>query len=410
MRIDDDIRLLWIVHPAGLSENALYAIDQFLLAGGRALIFVDPLAEIAGMTTDPAGLGGDTSSSLEPLFAAWGLRFDPTLVVADNEYGLSVQLGAGRIARHIGLLGLDADAMAADDVVTAGLDAGINIGTAGSLTTADDAGITLVPLLQSSSDSTLLPAAQFQFLSDPLSLLDAFVPDADRYVLAGRIEGPLTTAFPDGPPTADAASSEDDTPPAIPDSHIASSENSNVVVVADVDILSDRLWVQRQRGLLGGEVVSAIANNGDFVANAVANLAGSEKLIGLKSRQTFIRPFDRVEDLQREADARFREREQELQARLADTEARLGELQQAREDQGSIFMSPEQEQELDRFQQEQLRIRQDLRSVQRELDSSIDNLGTSLKLINIFLIPLGLAIFALAGWLLRRPRRGKAGR
>jgi gliding motility-associatede transport system auxiliary component len=396
--IDDDISLLWIVHPVGLPEQTLYAIDQFVLGGGRALIFVDPLAEVAG--NDPTG-GAGSSSDLEPLFGAWGIRFDPTRVVADNRYALSVSSG-GRAVRHIGVLGLEPEAMAQDEIISAGL-ADINLSTAGSLSLADDAKVTFVPLLQSSTDSALMPAPQFQFLTDPMALLDAFVPDGQKHVLAARIAGPLTTAFPDGPP-----SSGEPSLLGPPEGHLDSAEDSNLVIVADVDILSDRLWVQMQRSIFGQQLATPIANNHDFVANAIANLAGSSDLIGLKSRQTFDRPFDRVQKLRREADARFRATEQNLEAELAETEKRLGELQSTREDSGSLFMTDEQQQEVERFRQEQLRIRQELRTVQRELDSSIQNLGTALKLINIVIIPLGLALAAFAAYLVRRPRKKTA--
>lgn len=400
--IDDDISLLWIVHPTALSDETLYAIDQYILGGGRALIFVDPLAEVALAGPDPTGAGAATSSNLQRLFTAWGIEYDPGLVVADNEHALSVNMAPGRPVRHIGLVGLEGDALASDELITAGL-ANINVGTAGALSLAAGANTTLVPLLRSSTDSALLPAAQFQFLSDPLTLLDSFRPDGESKILAARIEGPLTTAFPDGPP-GDAAGGF----LAPPEDHLATTDNANLIVVADVDILSDRLWVIRQRSILGQEIASAMASNADFVTNAVANLAGSPNLIGLKSRQTYFRPFDRVEALQRDADARFRETEQRLQAELAETEQRLGALQSAREDSGSLFMTPEQEREIDRFRAEQLRIRQELRSVQRELDSSIDALGATLKILNIFVIPIGLAVLALLAHFLRRPGRRKA--
>jgi gliding motility-associatede transport system auxiliary component len=397
--IDDDISLLWIVHPVDLPQPTLYAIDQFILGGGRALIFVDPLAEVA--SAGPTGPGAGASSDLEPLFSAWGVKFDPTRVVADNQYALSVSTG-GRAVRHLGVLGLTPEAMAQDEVISAGL-ASINMSTAGSLSLADDAKIKLVPLLQSSTDSELMPAAQFQFLTDPMALLDSFAPDHESHVLAARIEGPLTTAFPNGPPGDDASSLI-----APPEGHLASSEDSNIVIVADVDMLSDRLWVQMQRSIFGQQIATPIANNHDFVANAIANLAGSPDLIGLKSRQTFDRPFDRVQALRRVADTQFRATEQQLQAQLDETEQRLGELQSTREDSGSLLMTDEQREELERFRQEQLRIRQQLRTVQRELDSSIKNLGTALKLINIVVIPLGLALAAFAAYLVRRPRKKAA--
>ncbi len=394
--IEDDISLLWIVHPSNLPDQTLYAIDQFVLGGGRALIFVDPLAEVAA-AMDPTGQAAATSSTLEPLFETWGIRFNPAEVVVDDRYALSV-ISAGRAVRHIGVLGLDSDALTQTEIVSADL-ADINVSTAGSLSVDDGSEITLVPLMQSSADSGLMPAAQFQFLSDPMQLFDSFVPDGELHIIAARVEGPITTAFPDGPP-----GDESSLLPA-PEGHLTAAESSNLIVVADVDMLSDRLWVTMQRSIFGQQIASPIANNHDFVANAVANLAGSTDLIGLQSRETYERPFDRVQALRREADARFRETAQVLEAELAETERRLGELQAAREDQGSLLMSEDQQAELERFRQQQVRIRQDLRTVQRELNSSIETLGTMLKLINIVIIPLGLALAAFVAYLVRRPRK-----
>lgn len=418
-RIDDDIDFLWIVHPTNLGDNALYAIDQFLLRGGRALIFVDPLAEVAMAMPDPTGAGPATSSDLGRLFDAWGLEYDPGLVVADDRYALSVSSGGfgSRPMRHIGLLGLEGDAINDEDVVTAGLSS-INVGTAGSLSLSEDSGLSLEPLLTSSPDSALLPAARFQFLSDPSDLLDGFTPDGETHVLAARLEGRLVTAFPDGPPAAEdpadeSAGDDADTEAAAgaaeasgaAGDQLMETDDANLIVVADVDILSDRLWVQRQRSLLGQELMTAFANNGDFVTNAIGNLSGSRDLIGLKSRATYSRPFDRVQQLRREADARFRATEERLEAELAETERRLGELQESRDDSGSLLMSPEQQAEVERFRAEQLRIRQELRAVQRELDSSIERLGTWLRAMNIIVFPLGLALLALLVYAIRRSRR-----
>jgi ABC-type uncharacterized transport system involved in gliding motility auxiliary subunit len=172
-----------------------------------------------------------------------------------------------------------------------------------------------------------------------------------------------------------------------------------------VDVLSDRLWVQIQRSLFGQQLATAFANNGDFVGNAIANLAGSEDLIGLRSRASFARPFDTVDTLRREADARFRTTEQQLQAELAETEQRLGDLQAARDDTTSLLMSPEQQAELARFQAEQVRIRRELRSVQRDLDSSIEGLGVTLKIVNIAAVPLALTVLALLMAFLRHRRK-----
>jgi ABC-type uncharacterized transport system involved in gliding motility auxiliary subunit len=397
--VDEDIDLLWVVHPTQLSEQSLYALDQFVLRGGRLLVFVDPLAEIATIMSDPTSAGGPSSSTLEPLFTAWGLRFDPTEIVADDRYGLSIDTGSGlRPLRHIGLIGLDAAAMNQQDLVSAGITS-VNVGTAGRLSLAEGASISLTPLLTSSSEAALLDGARFQFLTDPEDLLDQFTPTGESYVLAARLEGPVQTAYPDGPPTADDATS-----PA-PADHLPSAEHANIIVVADVDILSDRLWVQMRRSIFGQQVATAFASNSDLVTNALANLSGSPELIGLRSRATFSRPFDTVEALRRDADARFRSTEQRLQAELVETERRLGELQSAREDTSSLLMSPEQQAEISRFQDEQLRIRRELRAVQRELDANIERLGTALKIVNILAVPLALSVLGLAVVLLKRRQK-----
>jgi ABC-type uncharacterized transport system involved in gliding motility auxiliary subunit len=404
LRIDDDVDVLWIVHPQGLDDTTLYAIDQFVMRGGRALIFVDPNAEVlAG--ADPTGLGlppSGSSSTLDPLFAAWGVTFDTASVVADNRYGLSIG-PRFQTVRHIGLLGLDAEAMSQDDPITTGLNL-VNVGIAGHFELAEGATATLTPLLQSSLESRLMPGNRFIFLADPEELLDGFSPDGKQYVLAARLSGPLTSAFPAGAPTNEDREAAVDA--ALGAAHLASTENANLVLVGDVDILSDRLWVQAQN-FLGQRLLQAFANNGDFIVNALDNLSGSAALVGLRSRATYTRPFTRVEELRRRADLEFRATEERLEAELTQTEQRLGELQAARNDGGSsLLMTPEQQAELQRFLDEQIRIRQELRAVRRNLDADIDRLGTRLKVINIALVPVLLTIAALGVVVVRR-RKGR---
>ena len=404
LTIDDDIDVLWIVHPAMLDDSTLYAVDQFVMRGGRALIFVDPQAEILA-DADPTGLGiGAAAASSIPqrLFEAWGVTFDTSDVVTDNRYGLSIG-GRFQPVRHIGLLGLDAEAMSQDDPITSGLN-GVNLGIAGHFELAEGATAKLTPLLTSSVESEVMPAERFQFLADPEELLNGFTPSGKEYVLAARLEGPLKSAFEGGAPTA-----EDRAAPieaALGSAHLASTESANLVLVGDVDILSDRLWVQAQN-FLGQRLVTAFANNGDFVINALDNLSGSAALIGLRSRATYTRPFIRVEELRRNADLEFRATEDRLEAELTQTEQRLQELQAARSDGNSLLMSPEQQAEVQRFLDEQVRIRQELRGVRRNLDADIDTLGAWLKAINIALVPIVLTIIALGVGVVRRRRKAR---
>jgi ABC-type uncharacterized transport system involved in gliding motility auxiliary subunit len=385
-----------------LDDATQYAIDQFVLRGGRALIFVDPLAEILGSQQGPGGFAPAPSSTLERLFKAWGVEFSTSDVVADNRYGLSIRMGQ-RPTRHVGLLGLDMEAMAQDDPITSGLGS-VNVGLAGSFKLAEGAAVKLTPLLMSSTEAELLPGARFQFLPDPSELLNGFKATGMRYVIAARLQGPLKTAFPDGPPAAKDEGRDKPVDETLKAAHRAATDNANLVLVGDVDVLSDRLWVQVQN-FLGQRLVNAFANNGDFVINALDNLSGSADLIGLKSRATYTRPFTTVEKLRRDADARFRETEQELQGQLSETERKLGELQAARNDKSSMLMNAEQQQEIQRFLDEQVKIRQELRAVRRNLDQDIDDLGTRLKIINTAAVPLLLTALALLVVIVKRSKK-----
>ena len=402
--IDEDVDVLWIVHPTMLDDGTLYAIDQFVMRGGRALVFVDPNAEIlAGPDPSGLGIGGAASSStLERLFDAWGVEFDTASVVADNRYGLSIG-GRFQPVRHIGLIGLDAQAMSQDDPITSGLGS-VNFGIAGHFELAEGAKATLSPLVRSSVESEAMPADRFQFLPDPEELLSGFTPTGKEYILAARLSGPLSSAFPDGAPAAEGSEAAVDA--ALASKHLASTENANLVLVGDVDVLSDRLWVQAQ-SFLGQRIYTAFANNGDFVINALDNLSGSAALIGLRSRATYTRPFTTVEELRRRADLEFRATEDRLEAELTQTEQRLGELQASRSDGNSLLMSPEQQAEIQRFLDEQVRIRQELRAVRRNLDADIERLGTWLKVINIVLMPVLLTLAALGVVLMRRNRKAR---
>jgi len=403
--IEEDVDILWIVHPQNLDATTLYAIDQFVLSGGRALIFVDPLAEIDMASADPTAMAMGSASNLEQLFGAWGLNFSAENVIGDNRYALSISGGFGaRPVRHLGLVGLDSQSIDPEDVVTSGLES-INVGTAGHFSVADDAAIELVPLLVSSAEAAELATSQFQFLSDPETLLDGFIPSGERYIFAARVVGSLTTGFPGGPPPPVEDVGDATASPAVP--QLTSTDSANIIVVGDVDILSDRLWVQAQ-SFLGQQIITPFANNGDFVLNALDNLSGSAALIGIRARASFSRPFTTVDELRRQADAEFRQTEQQLQAELDETEQRLGALQEARTDEGSLLMSAEQQDEIQRFLGEQVRIRSELRAVRRNLDSSIEGLGTTLRVINIGLMPLLLTVAALAVVFVRR-RKMSAG-
>lgn len=395
-QIAEDVQLLALIHPKQLSEDTLYAIDQFVLRGGRLLVFVDPNAESEqqGAGNDPmSAMFADKSSNLETLFKAWGVQFDPAKVVLDAENALQIQAQPGSAPqRHLAILGLSSEDLNQQDIISAQLKS-LNLSTAGFISLAEDSPLQLEALAQSSGNAATIPTERVRFVADPRELFADFNATGDRYVLAGRLSGSLKTAFPQ-------RSGE---------GHLTEGEvPASIVVVADTDLLTDRLWVQVQ-SFFGQRVMNAFANNGDFVINAADNMVGSSDLIQIRARGSSSRPFTTVEALKRQADDRFRAKEQELQSQLDETERQLTELQAQKTEGNAMLLSPEQQDAIERFQAEKLRIRKELREVRHDLDSDIRSLGNKLKFINIAGVPILLTALALGfGWSRARRRRGGA--
>ena len=399
-KIDADVSVLVIAHPKNLTPAMQFAIDQYALRGGHIAMFVDPLADADQSGADPqnpmAAMSADKSSQPGPMLAAWGVQFNPKQVVADR--GLALQVSTRQSETpvlHLGMLGLSSGNFTQNDVVTSGLSS-VNMATAGNLEPVKGAKTKFEPLLLSSTDAALLPAERFAMLFDPNSLRDGFKATGKQYVLGARVMGNVKTAFPAGPPAGV-------TLPAGQTALKESAKPLNLVVFADTDLLSDFLWV-RVQNVFGQRVEQVIANNGDLVLNTLDNLAGSADLISVRGRASFARPFDRVERLRHIADDQFRTKEQELEQQLHETEEKLTALQSRRNDKSSMILSPEQEKELDRFQDEKLQIRKELRAVRAGLDKDIKGLGNELKIVNIIVLPIAFVAIALlaALWLRRR--------
>jgi ABC-type uncharacterized transport system involved in gliding motility auxiliary subunit len=335
-------------------------------------------------------MGAGRASDLEPLFKAWGLRLRPGEVLGDAAYAMAVSVGQGqRAVRHPAWLNLPSAALDGQDVSTAGLET-LTVASAGILDPVEGASTRFVPLIKSSAYAMPLDAERVAAVDDPQTLLGDLQPTGERYTLAARISGPAKSAYPDG-----IEGRKDG---------LKAADNINLIVVADSDLLSDRMWV-RVQDFFGQRIPQPFADNASLAINALDNLAGSDALIEVRSRGRFSRPFVVVEALQREAEARFREKEEVLQQRLAQTEQQLAALQQSEEPGKALELSAEQQATLQQFMQEKLRIRKELREVRYQLNADIEALGRTLKLLNIALVPLLLTLGVLAVWLWRRRRR-----
>jgi ABC-type uncharacterized transport system involved in gliding motility auxiliary subunit len=411
-RIDPDVDVLMLIHPKQLQSKSLYAIDQFVMRGGRVLLFLDPNSGADTSGRDPsnpmAAMMADHASDLKPLLQSWGVDYDPTKVIGDMDLGLEVRTSAQTPpVRHIGILGLRHANMDPKDVLTSSLES-INMATVGALAQSKGAKTTFQPLLLSSANAEPLPAQRFNALTDPASLRDGFKATGVRYAIAARITGPIDSAYPQGAPASAPAETKTPGPPVAAAAHLAkTTAPANIVIIADTDMMMDYMWVQT-REILGQRVAQAFANNGDFVANILDNLSGSSALISVRGRASFSRPFQRVEALKRQADDRLRSKALELQTELRQTEGKLTELQSKRNDQSSLMLSPEQEAEIKNFTAEKARVRKELRETQRGLDIDINRLNTWLKAINIGLAPIAVAIAGVMILSARRRRRSAA--
>ena len=383
------VDLLLLVHPRDLTESQLYAVDQHLMAGKKLIAFIDPLAETDKPPTPGMNLPGSSESQLNALTEHWGVRMREGEILADAGAALMVGGANGTPVRHLGIIGLGADQLSREDVVTASLES-VNLSTAGILDVDEVEGITALPMMTSSEVAAGLPTLQFQFLTDPSELQKGFVPAGERFVTAVRLSGRAQTAFPDG-----IAGDEEQ--------RLAETDQLQLVLVADTDLLSDRLWVQVQ-SFFGQQIATAFADNGSFITNLADNMTGSNALIAVRSRGQFTRPFTVVEDLRRRAEAAYLQQAEDLQVRLTETERQLGELESARTQEGLLTLSPEQEAALERFQDEKLRIRKELRNVRHNLDQDIEDLGSMLKFLNIMLMPILLTGMLVAMRILRLHR------
>jgi len=422
-----DIDLLLLIHPDNVTEKTLYAIDQYALRGGGILAFVDVFAQTDPLLASRAqapGLAGKSGALLQN----WGVELIGNKILADAAHALRVGGGATqRPTPHLGVFGYgQANWAVPDHPILSELN-NVIFSSGSVIKATEGASTSFEPLIQSSNQAGLLDSTLLQNLRDPSQLANGFTPTGETYTVAAHVTGKVSSAYPDGRPVVeeadtDAAAGDDDkkttegatdmnsvisdinsgtgdaaekpTPAVLEHVGESVSEGVNLFVVADTDVLNDPLWV-RMSNFFGKPVAQPFADNGNFVVNTVENILGSTDLMSLRSRGTHARPFHVVEDLEREAAANFQAKEQELQSRLAETEARLAQLQQQREGQDGLTLSSEQQQEVENFRAQQLTIRKELREVQHQLGQDIEKLGGWIKLLNIMLVPALVTLGAL---------------
>jgi len=420
--IPSDIDVLMLAQPTNLSRDAVYAIDQYVLRGGRVLAFIDPVSESTpptaqmGMPMPPMPPAGD----ILDLLKAWGVSIDTEKLAGDPSMARRVQFGGGPGGRpvvtdYLAWLQVDAAHINQADPLAAGIER-LNLASAGFITKVDGTTTNVQPIMQTSAGAGVMEAMGLRVMPDPLALSRDFKSGGKPLILAARISGEAKTAYPDGrPKPAEEAKGEKPAADAAKDKpaeaakgeavvpHFASGP-VNVILIADSDLLADQFWVSIQE-LLGQRIAMPQAHNAAFVINALENLSGGEALATLRGRGVNDRPFERVANIRRDAERRYREKEQTLNAKLKDLQGKLQQMETKSGEGGQILLSDKDRQTIEGFRGEMLEVRRELRGVQADLRRDIDRLDGWLKFFNIAAVPLLIGLGGIAVGLSRRRRQ-----
>jgi ABC-type uncharacterized transport system involved in gliding motility auxiliary subunit len=401
-KIDDDVDVLLILHPKNFSDKALYAIDQFILRGGKVLAFVDPMSFVDASSApgnNPMQGAMNASSSLDKLTKAWGVEYDVSKVVADMIYPTRMQSRTNPEGDMVpSVLSLAGAALNTNDVVTAEVDS-IVLPYSGVFTGSAAEGLQKTVLMHTSPQSQLVEKFMAQF--SPENITKEFKPSGTEQALAIRLTGKFKTAFPDGPPA-----SGDTNQPANAAAHRKEgAKETSVVLVGDSDILFDHV-VARVQQFLNQRFIVPINGNLTFVQNVVEQSAGDQNLIAIRSRATMNRPFTRIREMEAAARARYQSRIQELEKSLQDTQQRLNELQRAKEGTGQqkMILSPEQQAELTKFREKQVQVSKELKQEEKNLRRDVVSLENRLKWVNIGGMPLLVTIAGISLAFVKRKR------
>ncbi|MBX7201208.1 MAG: Gldg family protein [Rhodospirillaceae bacterium] len=396
--IPKGINLLMLVQPSNLSNETTYAIDQFVMNGGKVLAFVDPNAEAGGMMGPQ---GPPDFTGISKLMKAWGVQLVPNKVLGDLDAAMRVNMGQGPrpvVADYVAWMQLRAGNLDHSDAITGDLRQ-INLGTPGALEKVQGATTTVTPLISTGPKSMRIDQDKVMGMPDVVSLFRDFKPEGHPEVIALRITGPAKSAF--------------DAPPAGKDGAKGgafikdSKQPLQVVVVADTDILTDRFWTEGQN-FFGQQVVTPTADNGNFVANALENLTGSPALSSLRGRGTQSRPFLLVDEIRRDAEQQYRQKEQALTSRLDELQKKVDAMQGQKDANGALVLSDADKATIENYRSDLLATRRELRDVQGALRRNIDTLETVVKFINIGAVPVLFGLILIIAAAVRSRRRKAA--
>ncbi len=409
-QIPEDIKVLLLVHPKGITDKAQYAIDQFVLRGGKLVAFLDPYS-LVDMRNMPPGMNPMQAaqmpgSNLEKLLKAWGLTFDSNKVVADMNYVTRINRG-NRPESAPAVLSLTHEALDKDDVVTSEIDNAL-IPFGGVFTGTPAEGLKQTILMKTSKESQLVDRFMVEMMGD--QTVKDFAASGLEQTLALRLTGKFKTAFPEGKPKDTADTKDDDKKDEAKKEETPSTAGLKestadgvVILVGDADFLYNDFAVRIQ-DFFGQKIIQPMNQNLNLVQNMVEQLAGDSNLIGVRSRATVNRPFTLVRKMQAQAEDRYRSKIKELEKSLSDTQTRLNELQKNKESGQRFILSPAQQAEIQNFRKKEAEVKKELKEVRKNLRQDIDSLENRLKWINIAGMPLLVTVSGVSLALIKRKK------
>jgi len=390
--IPADVKVLLVIHPRDITDATQFAIDQFVLRGGKLIAYLDPVSYVDQQRqggNPMMGGGPPTSSSLDKLLAAWGIGFDKTKCIADLKY--VTRMGRGqRVEQQPAVLSLTADAIDRNDVATSQVDS-LMMGFSGAFTGSPVEGLKKEVLIKSTGQSQLVEGFLAQMSGE--AILKDFKPSSTEYALAIKLSGKFKTAFPNGKPDAAPPAPGDEKKEAPKGDALKESKDANhVILVADADMLNDNFCVQIQ-DFFGQRVVIPRNGNVNLAQNFVEQMSGDTALMNTRSRAIVQRQFTRVRDMQVKAEDAYRAKIKTLEDSLQDTQRKLNELQRNKEKGQRFVLSPEQQKELENFRKQEANVKVELKKLRRDLRQEIESMENRLKWMNIagmpFLVTIG---------------------
>ena len=384
--IDKDIGVLLVIHPRDLPPEGEYALDQFVLRGGKLIAFVDPYAYFDQGPSMPGMPPMPSSSTLPTLFKAWGIEMNPDKVLSDVVFGSG---GGQRYTPTV--LSLNRTAFSRDDVVTSSIET-LLFAFSGAFDVKPVDGLKMTSLVRSSPNSMLVDNADATKAGDEATR--RFQPSGKSLPLALRLTGTFKTAFPDGLVV------EKKPVPNTPAIKQSEKENS-VILVADVDLLADGAAVDVQE-VFGRKIIVPSNGNLALALGMVEQFAAGDELIGLRSRTASFRPLTVVRELEAEAQKQYFGKIQALEDELQKTTAKLQALQKSQGSKAGQIMTPEQQAELERFRKTVAESRIALKEVRKNLRQDAESLVFWTKVVNIALMPILVALAGLVLFLIRR--------